>query len=231
MPSVRKRKVSDSRAASSSSITKTVRFNARRPDGSGYPRLSNGNAKAKSGATQGRFFDPYLTLMVFDDCATNRQAQAHALPLTALEGLEDLALHTGGDARPAVFHPRDPAARLLLGADSQTSVGLIAKRFRGETEPIDRLAGHIPGARNRVFKLNQNPDQSFRPAAELRAAFTALLGAVPPAAVVHHCGSGVTACVNRLAMDYAGLPGSALYVGSWSEWIADPARPVATGPA
>ncbi len=137
------------------------------------------------------------------------------------------------DARPDWSQVRT-AADIQRGMADGSLVLVDARapeRFRGETEPIDRLAGHIPGARNRFFKLNQNPDQSFRPAAELRAAFTALLGAVPPAAVVHHCGSGVTACVNRLAMDYAGLPGSALYVGSWSEWIADPARPVATGPA
>ncbi len=103
------------------------------------------------------------------------------------------------------------------------------ERFRGETEPLDPIAGHIPGAQNRFFKTNLNPDLTMRPSAQLRAEFTALLGQRRPADVVHQCGSGVTACVNLLAMEHAGLSGSRLYVGSWSEWIADPARPVAKG--
>ncbi len=102
-----------------------------------------------------------------------------------------------------------------------------AERFRGEVEPLDPVAGHIPGALNRFFKDNLGPDGRFRPAAELRAAFAALGGA--PAQWVHQCGSGVTACHNLLAMEHAGLAGSALYPGSWSEWCADPARPVARG--
>ncbi len=103
------------------------------------------------------------------------------------------------------------------------------ERFRGEAEPIDRVAGHIPTARNRFFKLNLNPDLTLRPAAELRREFKAVLGNWRPADVVHQCGSGVTACANLLAMEHAGLAGSKLYVGSWSEWIADPARPIARG--
>jgi thiosulfate/3-mercaptopyruvate sulfurtransferase len=102
-----------------------------------------------------------------------------------------------------------------------------AERFRGEVEPLDPVAGHIPGALNRFFKDNLGPDGRFRPAAELRAAFAAL-GGQPPQ-WVHQCGSGVTACHNLLAMEHAGLAGSALYAGSWSEWCADPARPVARG--
>jgi thiosulfate/3-mercaptopyruvate sulfurtransferase len=104
-----------------------------------------------------------------------------------------------------------------------------AERFRGELEPVDPIAGRIPGARNRFFRDNLNPDQTLRPPAELKSAFTALLGDWPPAEVVHQCGSGVTACVNLLAMEHAGLTGSKLYVGSWSEWISDPARPIARG--
>ena len=101
------------------------------------------------------------------------------------------------------------------------------ERYRGEVEPLDKRAGHIPGARSRFFKDNLDPQGRFRPAAELRDAFEAFGAA--PAQVVHQCGSGVTACHNLLAMEVAGLSGSALYPGSWSEWSADPARPVAVG--
>ena len=101
------------------------------------------------------------------------------------------------------------------------------ERYRGEVEPLDKRAGHIPGARSRFFKDNLDAQGRFKPVAELRAAFTAF-GATP-AQVVHQCGSGVTACHNLLAMEVAGLPGSVLYPGSWSEWSADPARPVAVG--
>jgi thiosulfate/3-mercaptopyruvate sulfurtransferase len=101
------------------------------------------------------------------------------------------------------------------------------ERFRGEVEPLDPVAGHIPGALNRFFKDNLQPDGRFKPVAELRAGFDALHGT--PSQLVHQCGSGVTACHNLLAMEHAGLRGSALYPGSWSEWCADPARPVARG--
>ncbi len=104
-----------------------------------------------------------------------------------------------------------------------------AERFRGENEPIDPVAGRIPSARNRFFKLNLNPDLTMRPPLELRREFEALLGEWRPAEVVHQCGSGITACANLLAMEHAGLTGSKLYAGSWSEWIADPARPIARG--
>jgi len=103
------------------------------------------------------------------------------------------------------------------------------ERHRGESEPIDKVAGRIPGARHRFFKANLNPDLTLRPAAELRREFAALAAGHPPSAVVHQCGSGVTACVNLLAMEHAGLGGSKLYAGSWSEWSADPSRPVARG--
>ncbi len=103
------------------------------------------------------------------------------------------------------------------------------ERFRGEVEPLDRAAGHIPGATNRFFKDNLDADGRFKPAAQLRAEFRALLGANNPSTTVHQCGSGVTACHNLLAMEHAGLGGSRLYPGSWSEWSADPARPVARG--
>ena len=101
------------------------------------------------------------------------------------------------------------------------------ERYRGEVEPLDTRAGHIPGARSRFFKDNLDAQGRFLPADELRAAFTAF--GSPPQQVVHQCGSGVTACHNLLAMEVAGLPGSALYPGSWSEWSSDASRPVAVG--
>jgi thiosulfate/3-mercaptopyruvate sulfurtransferase len=103
------------------------------------------------------------------------------------------------------------------------------ERFRGEVEPFDAKAGHIPGARNRWFKDNLGADGRFKPAATLRAEFDALLGGAAPEVVTHQCGSGVNACHNLLAMEAAGLRGSRLYAGSWSEWSSDPARPVAVG--
>jgi thiosulfate/3-mercaptopyruvate sulfurtransferase len=116
------------------------------------------------------------------------------------------------------------ASRSLLLIDARAP-----ERFRGETEPLDPVAGHIPGATNRPYAQNLNPDGTFRPAAALRAEFAALVGDRPLDAVVHQCGSGVTACHNQLAMEVAGLVGTRLYPGSWSEWVADPTRPVAAG--
>lgn len=103
------------------------------------------------------------------------------------------------------------------------------ERFRGDVEPLDTAAGHIPGALNRFFRDNLAADGRFKPAAELRADFETLLGHHPATAAVHQCGSGVTACHNLLAMEHAGLVGSRLYGGSWSEWSADPTRPIAKG--
>jgi len=100
-------------------------------------------------------------------------------------------------------------------------------RFRGENETLDPVGGHIPGARNRFFRDNLRADGSFKPAELLREEWRAFLGAAMPEQVVHQCGSGVSGCVNLLAMEHAGLTGSRLYPGSWSEWCADPGRPVA----
>jgi thiosulfate/3-mercaptopyruvate sulfurtransferase len=113
--------------------------------------------------------------------------------------------------------------------DSALIDARAAERYRGEVEPIDPVAGHIPGALNRFYKQNLNADLTFRPPQELRAEFGQLLGGRAPENVGHQCGSGITACVNLFAMEYAGLPGSKLYAGSWSEWIADPRRPIAKG--
>jgi thiosulfate/3-mercaptopyruvate sulfurtransferase len=104
------------------------------------------------------------------------------------------------------------------------------ERYRGEVEPLDPVAGHIPGAVSRPWGSNVREDGRFKPAPVLRAEFDALLAGRAPSAVVNSCGSGVSACINLLAMAHAGLPGAALYGGSWSEWVSDPSRPVATGP-
>lgn len=100
-------------------------------------------------------------------------------------------------------------------------------RYRGENETIDPVGGHIPGAVNRFFRENLQADGRFKPAAALRAEWLAVLAGAAPEQVVHQCGSGVSACHNMLAMEIAGLPGSRLYAGSWSEWCADCRRPVA----
>jgi thiosulfate/3-mercaptopyruvate sulfurtransferase len=117
---------------------------------------------------------------------------------------------------------------------SQTGEQLILdarpdRRFSGEFEPLDPVAGHVPGAVNRPFEDNLDLDGTFQPPEALREEYQALLKGRAPWQVLHMCGSGVTACHNILAMEVAGLPGSRLYPGSWSEWITDPTRPVATG--
>ncbi|MGF7155142.1 thiosulfate/3-mercaptopyruvate sulfurtransferase [Novosphingobium gossypii] len=121
------------------------------------------------------------------------------------------------------------AADVLTNIDTGKAQVLDARdpsRFAGEPNPIDPVAGHIPGARNRFFRDNLGADGRFRPADDLAADFNALLQG---ASAILQCGSGVTACHNALAMAVARVPAGRLYPGSWSEWISDPARPVATG--
>lgn len=103
-----------------------------------------------------------------------------------------------------------------------------ANRYRGENETLDPVAGHIPGAANRFFQSNLDAGGSFKQPAALREEFQAG-GVKSPGDVVHYCGSGVTACHNLLALEHAGLGGGRLHAGSWSEWIRDPRRPIATG--
>ncbi len=103
------------------------------------------------------------------------------------------------------------------------------ERYRGENEPIDPVAGHIPGAINRPFQLNLSADGLFLSNQELHRQFKDLIGHTPSDQVVHMCGSGLTACHNLLAMEYAGLMGSKLYAGSWSEWIRNKNRAIAKG--
>ena len=140
--------------------------------------------------------------------------------------------------RAVALRARPVPAMVWSAADVQRRIGdsasalvdaRTAERYRGEVEPIDRVAGRIPGALNRFFKMNLNADLTLRPAEELRREFSALLAGRPPENIGHQCGSGVTACANLFAMEYAGLTGSKLYPGSWSEWIADPVRPVTRG--
>jgi thiosulfate/3-mercaptopyruvate sulfurtransferase len=140
---------------------------------------------------------------------------------------EPTAVSLRFDAAQLAGHEEAQAAggdpgRLLLDARA-------APRYRGEVEPIDPVGGHVPGARNRPFSDNLGAGGRFKDAAALRAEFLALLAGRPPQAVVHMCGSGVTACHNLLAMEAAGLSGSRLYAPSWSGWLGDPARPVAKG--
>jgi thiosulfate/3-mercaptopyruvate sulfurtransferase len=144
-----------------------------------------------------------------------------------------------GDPRAAPYPIHVPSlvamvdtATLLADLGARRIVDArAAERYRGEVEPLDPVAGHIPGAFNRPFLGNLGADGRFKPVAQLRAEWAALLGedAAAAADVVHHCGSGVTACHNLLAQELAGLGSAVLYPGSWSEWCADPARPVARG--
>ncbi len=131
----------------------------------------------------------------------------------------------------APFVPTVTVADVMDNLDKGERTVIDARandRFRGENETIDPVGGHIPGARNRFFKDNLQADGCFKDAASLREDFARLVER--PEQAIMQCGSGVTACHNLLAMHLAGLPGAALYPGSWSEWVADDSRPVATGP-
>ncbi len=150
----------------------------------------------------------------------------------------------GGDVTTDVAAPQSagpypaqpPALPTIDAGTLQSRLGRVqlidargGDRFRGEVEPLDAAAGHIPGARNRPFKDNLEADGRFKSADMLRAEWTPLLAGRDAAELVQQCGSGVTACHNLLALAHAGLGDSVLYPGSWSEWSADPARPQAKG--
>lgn len=198
---------------------------------------------------------PQSLLVAYDDAGN--QYAARFWWLARWIGHEGVAVLDGGigkwtaEARPittavplapggGTITPR-PNAQMVVTVDElahslpwkslQVVDARAAERFRGEQEPIDPVAGRIPGAVNRFLRLNLNADLTMRPAAEIRAEFEALLGPRRPGEVAHQCGSGVAACMNVLAMEHAGLKGSRLYAGSWSEWIADPTRPVERGSA
>ena len=122
------------------------------------------------------------------------------------------------------------AVRAHLDAGKLLIDARAAERFRGEVEPLDRVAGHVPGARNRPYAQNLS-DGRFKPAGELAQGFAEVMGDYAPQQTVVMCGSGVTACHHLLAMEHAGLQGAGLFTGSWSGWLADPSRPVATDEA
>jgi len=190
--------------------------------------------------------------VVVYDGADGSMAAARAWWLLRLLGHRRAAVLDGGFARwqalglpttsqaPAVaaasahFQARFDDALIASDGEVETRLGDSAgwlldarapERFRGEVEPLDRVAGHIPGARNRPFGANLRQGV-FLSREELRAAFAPLLGDHDPSRVILNCGSGVTACANLLAMEHAGLHGARIYAGSWSGWISDPSRPV-----
>ena len=147
----------------------------------------------------------------------------------------------GSETRsPRVFTPQ-PHPALVVDVETAAAVGQAADgllvdcraqpRYAGETEPLDPVAGHIPGAINAPVTDNLAEDGRFLPPDQLRRRFTELLGGLSPEQATFYCGSGVSAAHNLLAMAHIGLEGSRLYAGSWSEWITDPARPIATGQA
>ena len=163
--------------------------------------------------------------------------------VAVLDGGVPAWLEAGGALEAGAAEPVVPVADYPLSAEPgcavrtadelQAQLGRVTlidarapERFRGDVEPLDPVAGHIPGALNRPFNTNLGADGRFRSPEALRAAFAPLLGG---GEVVHQCGSGVTACHNLLAMEVAGLPAGALYAGSWSEWCRDERRPVARG--
>jgi len=138
--------------------------------------------------------------------------------------------------KTVTYRPYQNTALWLNASQVQTSLAKkticlldarTPERYRGEQEPIDPVAGHIPGALNRPFQLNLDTKGVFLSADSLRTQFKKLIGATVPEQVVHYCGSGVTACHNLLSMEHAGLTGSKLYAGSWSEWIRDKNRMIA----
>jgi thiosulfate/3-mercaptopyruvate sulfurtransferase len=145
----------------------------------------------------------------------------------------------GEEQRPQrQFEPRPRREMLVTASDVlgllDTASSLLIdsrapERYRGDEEPLDPVAGHIPGARNRPWQENVGPEGKMRPPEVLRREFELLLGGRPPGEAIVYCGSGVTASHNLLAMEYAGLGGARLYAGSWSEWCSDGSRPVATG--
>ena len=196
---------------------------------------------------------PGVQVVVYDDCSGAMAARAWWL--LRMLGLASVAVLDGGIAawlaRGGVLDTGMPEPVAPVWRGSWSGAGTVstaevqdnlehghfvlvdarsAERFRGEQEPIDPVAGHVPGALSRPLTDNLQQGR-FKSPQLLKHEWLALLGGRDAGQVVHMCGSGVTACHNRLAMHIAGLEGSGLYPGSWSEWIQDPQRPVATGPA
>ena len=149
------------------------------------------------------------------------------------------ARHGEETPHPATFVPQ-PRPGMRVGVEHVTShLGLPGTvlidargpdRFEGRNETLDPVAGHIPGAKNIFYKTNLSGDGTMLPVDALREKYEQALGGRAPEDAVMYCGSGVSACLNLLAMARAGLEGTKLFIGSWSEWSSDPARPVETGP-
>lgn len=150
------------------------------------------------------------------DAALGHEAVASRASSDDAQAFDDRRLVDAAGVQAHLEH-----AGLLLDARA-------APRFRGDVEPIDAVAGHVPGAKNRPYTDNLM-DGRFKPAVQLAQEFRDLLGDAPATSMVVMCGSGVTACHHLLSMAHAGMPGGRLYAGSWSGWISDRARPVATG--
>lgn len=134
---------------------------------------------------------------------------------------------TGAPRADLTVAAEEVAAR-IGAADWRLLDARAPERYRGETEPLDRIAGHIPTAANHFFQRNLDEQGTFRGPDELRAQFGDSIGGTAPEQVICYCGSGVTACHNLLALEHAGLRGARLYPGSWSEWSSDPSRPIET---
>jgi thiosulfate/3-mercaptopyruvate sulfurtransferase len=201
-------------------------------------------------------WQPQMQVICYD-AANGALAAARLWWLLRLVGITQVAVLDGGYAAwlaaglpiekgeaPArapssVSRRYDTKQYLTDHANAQATGQLLdaraAPRYRGDVEPLDRVGGHVPGALNRPFADNLDSDGRFKSADQLRAEFLGALKwtsnpAVDASQVVHMCGSGVTACHNLLAMEHAGLHGSRLYAPSWSGWVSDPTRPIATGP-
>lgn len=194
--------------------------------------------------TLGRWgWHPALRVVTYD-AGSGALAAARLWWLLRLAGIEHVAVLNGGfatwqsaglplETAPAPRKPtqvsveyRNDLLALAPAMADQAWQGRLldaraAPRYRGEVEPLDRVAGHVPGARNRPYTENLGSDGRFKLAEQLRAEFGQLLGDTPPESIIHMCGSGVTACHNLLAMEHAGLHGSRLYAPSWSGWVSD----------
>jgi thiosulfate/3-mercaptopyruvate sulfurtransferase len=182
----------------------------------GFKAWTAGGGELQSGAPTGHATDRALH-------GHSAAAHGHSVDPHSHAHEEPLALHpspnvvmSAADLQQALQNPRT----LLIDARAQ-------ERYAGHAEPIDSVAGHIPGAVNHPFTANLDADSHFLPASELRRRWQELLAGRQPTQVIAMCGSGVTACHNLLSLEIAGLPGAKLYAGSWSEWIRDPHRPVA----
>ncbi|MFN3841750.1 MAG: sulfurtransferase [Rehaibacterium terrae] len=205
-------------------------------------------------ATLGRWGITPQTQVVAYDHSDGAMAAARLWWLLRLLGHQKVAVLDGGYARwLALGLPTETRMRKCVEARYQgrfdrdriaTTESVLARlgeppgwlidvrapeRFSGESESIDRRAGHVPGAVNWPYVRNVQADGRFRPPVELAAGYRALIDGRDPSEVVLMCGSGVTSCQALLAMERAGLRGARIYAGSWSGWIDDPARPIATG--